>query len=149
MNDERALIEQAQRGDQEAFLTLLSRYDRQIMSVVYRFTHDLYDREDLYQDIFMNCYRSIRKFQFRSSILTWLYRIALNRCLTYVRRKRPTEELKEHPAPATDWDRREKHQNAWQQVDCISRSWFRDSCVCCPLWSQHLQFLSELVRIRH
>ena len=104
MKDERALIEQAQSGDQEAFLTLLSRYDRQIMSVVYRFTHDLYDREDLYQDIFMNCYRSIRKFQFRSSILTWLYRIALNRCLTYVRKKRPMDELKDPKAPPNFWE---------------------------------------------
>jgi RNA polymerase sigma-70 factor (ECF subfamily) len=108
MKDERALIEQAQSGDQEAFLTLLSRYDRQIMSVVYRFTHDLYDREDLYQDIFLNCFRSIGRFQFRSSLLTWLYRIALNRCLTYVRKKRPMDELGDLPAPQTDWDRREK-----------------------------------------
>jgi RNA polymerase sigma-70 factor (ECF subfamily) len=108
MDDERVLIEQAQSGDQAAFLTLLSRYDRQIMSVVYRFTYDLYDREDLYQEIFLNCYRSIKRFRFRSSFSTWLYRIALNRCLTYMRKKKPTTEMVETPSPPLDWDRRER-----------------------------------------
>jgi len=109
MEDERALIEGAQAGDHDAFLALLARYDRQIMSVVYRFTSGRYDREDLYQEVFLHCFRSIRRFRFRSSLKTWLYRVALNRSVTYMRKRQPVvAALRDEPAPEVDWERREK-----------------------------------------
>ncbi|MCP4901912.1 MAG: RNA polymerase sigma factor [bacterium] len=107
-DEERELVKQAQGGDHAAFLALLGRYDRQIMSVVYRFTCDEYDREDLYQEVFLHCFRSIGKFRFQSSLLTWLYRLAMNRSVTYMRKKRPTAEPVELVAPELDWERREK-----------------------------------------
>ena len=57
--EERELIKKARNGDSDAFLELISRYDRKVMSVVYRFTADKYDREDLYQEIFLDCYRRL------------------------------------------------------------------------------------------
>ena len=108
MQDEQRLIELAQAGDAEAFLALISRYDRQIMSVVYRFTGDLYDREDLYQEVFLDCFRAIGKFNFRSAFSTWLYRVAMNRCISCLRKKKPTSELTERAAPEPDWERRDK-----------------------------------------
>jgi RNA polymerase sigma-70 factor (ECF subfamily) len=107
-DDERELIERAQEGDSEAFLALLARYDRQIMSVVYRFAGNLYDREDLYQEIFLHCFRSIKSFRFRSSFLTWLYRLALNRCRSHIKKRPPLAEPRDTPAPEMDWERREK-----------------------------------------
>lgn len=108
MEDERELIKQAQGGDQAAFLALLARYDRQIMSVVYRFTSNQFDREDLYQEVFLHCYRAIGSFHFRSSLLTWLYRIALNRSLTYMRRHEPVAEPKDEPGPEPDLEQQAK-----------------------------------------
>jgi len=109
MKDERALIERAQAGDHDAFLDLVARYDRQIMSVVYRFTYGRFDREDLYQEVFLHCYRSIRRFRFRSSFRTWLYRLALNRSVTFMRKRQPVVAAsREEQAPAVDWERREK-----------------------------------------
>lgn len=91
MNGERQLVERAQKGDHRAFLELLERYDRPVMSVVYRFTGRVEDREDLYQEIFLHCYRSLPRFRFRSSFLTWLYRLALNRALSHTRASRRRE----------------------------------------------------------
>ena len=110
MNDENALIRQAQRGDHKAFLRLLERYDRQIMSVVYRFTTDQFDREDLYQEIFLQCFASIGKFRFKSAFVTWLYRIALNRSISYMKTRTPVAEFRETAAPAIDWEQRQKIQ---------------------------------------
>jgi len=110
MDDERELIEQAQKGHHGAFLRLLERYDRQIMSVVYRFTTDQFDREDLYQDIFLNCFSSIGKFNFRSSLVTWMYRIALNRCISYMKKRTPIGEFHETVAPEIDWEQRQRIQ---------------------------------------
>lgn len=61
------------------------------MSVVYRFACGVQDREDLYQEIFLHCYRSLPRYRFRSSFLTWLYRLALNRALSCARERRARE----------------------------------------------------------
>jgi RNA polymerase sigma-70 factor (ECF subfamily) len=108
MNDELALIKRAQEGDSEAFLDLISRYDRPIMSVVYRLTYDRYDREDLYQEVFLGCFRSIKSFKFRSSLVTWLYRVALNRSISYLKKSRRKVDYQEAPAPGPDMDRQAK-----------------------------------------
>lgn len=107
-DDENLLIKRAQRGDHDAFLDLLARYDRQIMSVVYRFTGDFYDRQDLYQEVFLNCFRSISKFRFKSSFKTWLYRVALNRCITYMKRKEEIAEPADRQVAEFDWEHRAK-----------------------------------------
>ncbi len=108
MHNETDLIRRAQKGDHEAFLALLERYDRQIMSVVYRFTTDQFDREDLYQEVFMHIYTSIRKFSFKSSLVTWMYRIALNQCISYMKKRTPVGDFQEMAAPGIDFEQRQK-----------------------------------------
>ena len=105
---EEELVRRAGKGDHEAFLELLKRHDRQLMSVVCRFTGNRYDREDLYQDIFLHAFKSIARFRFQASFKTWLYRVALNRCLTYIKKREPVLEAVEGSAPAIDWERNEK-----------------------------------------
>ena len=105
---ERQLIEKAQEGDCEAFLELLMSHDRQIMSVIYRMSGDYYDREDLYQEIFLHCFQSIRTFRFRSSLRTWLYRVAFNRCLDYMKKKPIVREIEETAAPSLDFVQRQQ-----------------------------------------
>lgn len=108
MHNETDLIRRAQKGDHEAFLELLERYDRQIMSVVYRFTTDQFDREDLYQEVFMHIYKSIREFSFKSSLVTWMYRIALNQCINYMKKRTPFSDFQEVAAPSVDYEQRQK-----------------------------------------
>ena len=108
MNEE-TQIERARRGDQEAFLALLARHDQRIMSIVYRFTANLYDREDLYQEIFLHCFKSIRAFKAQSQFGTWLTRLALNRCITYMKKQSPPSLPPESdPVPPPDFARREQ-----------------------------------------
>lgn len=105
------LIQQAQEGSQEAFLSLISLYDRPVMSVIYRFSCDLYDREDLYQEIFLRCFSSLKKFSFKSTFSTWLYRLALNGCIDYMKKKPVVSQLQSEPAsPSPDWEQRERLQ---------------------------------------
>lgn len=94
---EQQWIAAAKQGDTNAFLRLLTTYDRQVMSVIYRFSGDLFDREDLYQDIFLHAFLSVRKYRGDAAFATWLYRVALNRCLVYMRRHRhePLEKIEE------------------------------------------------------
>jgi len=107
---ESELLMKARKGNHNAFLALLKQYDRQVMSVICRFTGDLYDREDLYQDIFMHCFASLKKFRFEASFQTWLYRLAFNRCLDYIKKKKPVLEEIDRATVGIDWERREKLQ---------------------------------------
>lgn len=103
---ERQLIHWAKEGDHEAFLTLLSQYDRQIMSVVYRFTGDRYDREDLYQEVFLHAFASIRAYREEAAFGTWLYRVALNRCIDFMRKKPVVSQGDEQAAQAEEPEHR-------------------------------------------
>lgn len=127
MDDELLLIQKAQKGDSSAFLELIARYDRQIMSVIYRLNCDRCDREDVYQEIFLACFRSIGSFKFRSSFVTWLYRLALNRCLSYMKRNRRMLELPQGDAGNADANRNAKLQaiqSALGQLDGLQKICF-------------------------
>ena len=108
-----SLISRAQTGDHKAFVEILRHYDRPVMSIIYRFTANLYDREDLYQEIFLHCFRSIASFRFQSSFKTWLTRLALNCCIDYMKKVPPlaqTQDHSQHQASITeiDWEQQQK-----------------------------------------
>lgn len=86
------LIHQAKQGNENAFEQLVYRYDRTVLSIALKYTGNTDDAKDLYQEVFIRAYRGINKFQFRSEFSTWLYRIAVNVCLTY--KSRSKEYLK-------------------------------------------------------
>lgn len=88
---DRELILRAQRGDVAAFEQLVFRYDRQVLNIAASYVNNAEDAKDVYQEVLLRVYRSLRKFQFRSEFSTWLYRITTNVCLTHrSRRKRHT-----------------------------------------------------------
>lgn len=120
---EDALIRKAQAGDHDAFCALLKTYDRQIMSVVYRFTANRYDREDLYQEVFLHCFRALPSFRFKAAFSTWLYRLALNRCIRYMHRHRqPSEPVAEQAVQPANWEQREKLRAVKRALRCLSKA---------------------------
>ncbi len=86
------LIHQAKQGNENAFEQLVYRYDRIVLSIALKYTGNTDDAKDLYQEVFIRAYRGINNFQFRSEFSSWLYRIAVNVCLSY--KSRSKEHLK-------------------------------------------------------
>jgi RNA polymerase sigma-70 factor, ECF subfamily len=84
---DRALVLQSQNGDPAAFAELIRNHQRMIHSLTYRMTGSLADAEDLAQETFINAYRQIGSYRGTSKFSTWLYRIAINACLTWRRRE--------------------------------------------------------------
>jgi RNA polymerase sigma-70 factor (ECF subfamily) len=94
--EERAAIEACLRGDASAFDALVVRHQKAVHRVCYRFTGNAEDAADLTQDVFVRAYRSLPKFRGTSAFSTWLYRIAVNVCLSFkASRKNRSEEWDE------------------------------------------------------
>ena len=102
--DDAALVRAAQAGDREAFGWLVTRHQRAIYHLCYRYAGDHDAATDLAQDVFLRAYRSLGTFKQESAFATWLYRIAVNLCLNRVSARRlSTEPLDEQsPPPAPD-----------------------------------------------
>jgi RNA polymerase sigma-70 factor (ECF subfamily) len=80
------LVEQAKQGDLEAYSELVRRYRERIYKTIYRFTRNHGDTDDLAQDTFLQAYREIGRFREKSGFYTWLYRIAVNLSLNFLKR---------------------------------------------------------------
>ena len=94
--EERAAIEACLQGDPSAFDVLVVRHQKAIQRVCYRFTGNSEDAADLTQEVFVKAYRSLGKFRGTSAFSTWLYRIAVNTCLSFkTAHKDRAEELDE------------------------------------------------------
>jgi RNA polymerase sigma-70 factor, ECF subfamily len=86
--DDITIVKQCVAGDAEAFRYIIERYKDRIAGVIYSITGQQTDIEDLTQEVFIKAYNSLNSFRFDSTFNTWLYRIAANRAIDYVRRKK-------------------------------------------------------------
>ncbi len=82
------LIDRVLNGNAHSFEDLVERYKKTVYYLSYRMVHDHEDASDLSQETFLKAYQGLRKFKRQSSFHTWLYRITVNLCITFLRKKR-------------------------------------------------------------
>ncbi|HJZ71339.1 MAG TPA: RNA polymerase sigma factor [Vicinamibacterales bacterium] len=82
------LVARVRAGDFDAFEALYREHAARLYTLACRMAGSPEDGEDLLQEIFLQAYRKLGSFKGDSSIGTWLYRLALNHCLDYVRSRR-------------------------------------------------------------
>jgi RNA polymerase sigma-70 factor (TIGR02960 family) len=90
-------LERARTGDDQAFRALTDPYRRELQVHCYRILGSLTDAEDMLQETLLAAWRALPAFQERSSLRTWLYRIATNQCLNALRSA--TRRAPEEPTP--------------------------------------------------
>jgi RNA polymerase sigma-70 factor (ECF subfamily) len=86
--EEAALVRRVQAKDEMAFREIVERYQSKVYSIIYGILRNRNDAEDIAQQVFAKIYFSIKNFDFRSSLLTWIYKITVNECYDYLRKKR-------------------------------------------------------------
>jgi RNA polymerase sigma-70 factor (ECF subfamily) len=86
--EEAALVKRVQARDELAFREIVERYQAKVFSIIYGILRNHNDAEDIAQQVFSKIYFSIQNFDFRSSLLTWIYKITVNECYDYLRKKR-------------------------------------------------------------
>jgi RNA polymerase sigma-70 factor, ECF subfamily len=83
--EEMALVERCRNGDLAAFEELYRAHAAKLFSVACRMLGNPADAEDLLQEIFLSAHRKLEGFRGESALGTWLYRLATNHCLDYLR----------------------------------------------------------------
>jgi RNA polymerase sigma-70 factor (ECF subfamily) len=87
------LIHLVKSGEIAPFDELVRRNEVKIHDLCYKMVRNYDDAKDLAQETFLKAYKKISKFNGRSKFSTWLYRIAVNNCLNFLKRQKPTVEL--------------------------------------------------------
>lgn len=90
--DEASLIRAAQRGDAEAFESLVRTYDQNVLRIAMNLLRSPEDARDVYQEAFLRVYKNLHNFRFDCSFHTWLYRIVTNICLDHLRKRKVRKE---------------------------------------------------------
>jgi RNA polymerase sigma-70 factor (TIGR02960 family) len=95
------LIDRARYGDETAFQELVGPYQRELQVHCYRILGSVADAEDALQETLVTAWRSLRQFEGRASVRTWMYRIATTRCLNILRSasRRPAMTLPQGVEP--------------------------------------------------
>ncbi|HUJ11946.1 MAG TPA: sigma-70 family RNA polymerase sigma factor [Verrucomicrobiae bacterium] len=88
LQDDETLVAHTQKGDARAFDVLIGRYKERLYATIYHMTANHEDADDLVQDTFIKAYKSIDSFRGHSSFYTWVYRIAVNRTINFLKRRK-------------------------------------------------------------
>ncbi len=85
---ELAAVARAQAGDSDAFRVLVERHGRSVFRLAFRMTGNEQDAEDIVQETFLRAYKQLNRYENRAGFGTWLYRIAANYSLDFLRSRK-------------------------------------------------------------
>jgi len=111
-SEEAALVRRVQARDEMAFREIVERYQSKVFSIIFGILRNRNDAEDIAQQVFAKVYFSIKNFDFRSSLLTWIYKITVNECYDYLRKKRVRKLVYESDFSQEDSDRMQASEPA-------------------------------------
>lgn len=84
---------QANDNVEREFLSVIREYERVIYKVCYLYTTKNATLGDLYQDVVLNLWKAYPKFRHECKVSTWIYRIALNTCISFIRKEKNIPEI--------------------------------------------------------
>src|SRR5256714_12854266 len=86
--EERELVRRARTGEMEAYDELVRRYQERIYATIYHMTANHEDANDLAQETFIKAYQALKSFKGDSSFFTWIYRIAVNKTINFLKQRK-------------------------------------------------------------
>lgn len=120
-SEEAVLVRRVQQGDEIAFREVVDRYQGKVFSIIYGILRSRNDAEDIAQQVFAKIYFSIGNFDFRSSLLTWIYKITVNECYDYLRKKKVRKLVYESDFSEEEAQRMERSEPAVESAAPIDQ----------------------------
>ncbi len=90
---EQELVKLARRGDLSAYDALVRRYQERIYATIYHMTANHEDANDLAQEAFIKAYHALKSFKGGSSFYTWVYRIAVNKTINFLKQRKNRSQM--------------------------------------------------------
>ena len=154
------LIKEFQRGNIQAFESLVLGYEKSVYGVCFRMLKDREEAYDLSQEVFIKAYKGLSNFQFQSKFSTWVYRIATNACLDYLKKKRVdvafslnqtigedefTPEMADEtaPEPQAELDRKEVQEQIGDAIGQLSEK-YREAIILRELEGLSYEEIAEI-----
>ena len=91
--EESELVARARQGDLVAYDDLIKRYQERIYATIYHMTSNHEDANDLAQESFIKAYQALKSFKGGSSFYTWLYRIAVNKTINFLKQRKNRQHM--------------------------------------------------------
>ena len=91
--EESELVARARNGDLAAYDDLIKRYQERIYATIYHMTSNHEDANDLAQESFIKAYQALKSFKGGSSFYTWLYRIAVNKTINFLKQRKNRQHM--------------------------------------------------------
>jgi RNA polymerase sigma-70 factor (ECF subfamily) len=88
MDDQELILQITQHNDHSAFALLVDKYQKLVVNTCRGFVSNYADAEDLAQEVFIELFESLPEFRHESKLSTWIYRIAVNKSLNHIRKKK-------------------------------------------------------------
>lgn len=95
---------------EQEFVSVVREYERVIYKVCYLYTTPNATLNDLYQEVVLNLWKAFPKFRRECKISTWIYRIALNTCISFIRKEKNIPEIVTSPRKPTGLKKPTRHK---------------------------------------
>lgn len=122
---------------EQEFLSVIREYERVIYKVCYLYTTPNATLNDLYQDVVLNLWRAYPKFRRECKVSTWIYRIALNTCISFIRKEKNIPEI---VTLSQDSDRMEESDETQAMLKQLYRMINRlgplEKSIICFIWKK-------------
>ncbi|MDJ0906550.1 MAG: RNA polymerase sigma factor [Woeseiaceae bacterium] len=100
--DDKELMERCVKGDRQAFETLLVRYEKPVYNAAYRMLHNADDARDVTQTVFLKVYENLDQYDPAHRFFSWVYRIALNESINWLKKSNRQQALDHDTADQGD-----------------------------------------------
>ncbi len=111
------LIRDFLQGKEAAFEMLVYRYEKKLYTLCYHYMGSQEDTLDITQEIFLRVYRYLPKFRFEAAFSTWVYRLAINTCLDFIRKQKKVVLFPLEDSSFKQEEIKESFTSAWNQPE--------------------------------
>ncbi len=111
IDEDHDVIRQVIEGDVNKYRVLVEKHQRAVFNLCYKMLNNYEDAEELTQDIFVRAYEHLAGFRFKYRFFSWIYRIAINRTLAYIKQQRKQTGIEGIRYKLTETDEAEKDRN--------------------------------------
>ncbi len=88
LDDDFSLIKRFNDGEKEVFRILVNRHKEKVRNIIFITLSEIDAIDDIAQEVFITVFKNLKKFRYESQFTTWLYRITINKCKDYLRKKK-------------------------------------------------------------